>query len=233
MLSDTEVERRSDREIVATRTIDGAARLVFEAWTNPALFQRWWVPKSFPIELRACEMDVRAGGRYRLDYAFGDQVSSFFGTYVEVSPPSRLVWTNDESDEGVTVTTVTFEEEEGRTRLTMVDRYPSKEVLDAAIAEGSTSISATPETFDQLAAMLSTPFPLDFDLQSADPEAYEVHLVLERARKTARLDALRRVHGHAYTDDLQLTDEDEALLDRIWERIRNGEDPRVPKSDEG
>ena len=108
MLSDTKVERRSEREIMATRTIDGAARLVFEAWTNPALFQRWWVPKSFPIQLRACEMDVRAGGRYRLDYAFGDQVSSFFGTYVEVSAPSRLVWTNDESDEGVTVTTVTF-----------------------------------------------------------------------------------------------------------------------------
>lgn len=155
MTSDTQVERRSERELVATRTIDGPAHLVFEAWTNPALFHRWWVPKSFPIHLQACEMDARTGGRYRLDYAFGDQVSSFFGTYVEVTAPSRLVWTNDEGDEGVTVTTVTFEERDGRTHLTMVDRYPSKEVLDAAVAEGSTAISATPETFDQLAALLA------------------------------------------------------------------------------
>jgi uncharacterized protein YndB with AHSA1/START domain len=144
----TTVERTSDRELVVTRTFDAPARLVFEAWTTPALFQRWWVPKSMGMKLHACEMDIRTGGRYRLD--FGDGMD-FHGRYLEVTPPSRLVWTNEESGENGSVTTVTFEERDGRTLLVMSELYPSKEALDAA---GTGAADATVETFAQLDELL-------------------------------------------------------------------------------
>jgi uncharacterized protein YndB with AHSA1/START domain len=145
----TTVERKSDRELVVSRTINGQARLVFEAWTSPELFRRWWVPKSAPVSLLSCEMDVRVGGKYRLVFSFGSQTMEFFGKYLEVTPCSRLVWTNDEGGEdAAAVTTVTFEERDGKTLLTMHDLHPSKEALDAAIASGSTD--GTPESWDQL-----------------------------------------------------------------------------------
>ena len=109
MKNRTTVERTSERELVVTRTFDGPARLVFEAWMTPEPFRQWWVPKSMGMSLRSCEMDVRVGGRYRLEFAHGDSQAAFFGTYEEVTPHSRLVWTNEESDEG-SVTTVTFAE---------------------------------------------------------------------------------------------------------------------------
>ena len=100
MKNRTTVERKSERELVVTRTVDAPARIVFEAWTKPELFKRWWVPKSLGMTLLSCEMDVRVGGRYRLEFAHGDSQAAFFGTYQEVTPHSRLVWTNEESDEG-------------------------------------------------------------------------------------------------------------------------------------
>lgn len=150
------VERRSERELVVTRTIHGPARLVFEAWTRAELFQRWWVPKAAPIFLVACELDVRVGGRYRLVFGLhgSDQQMEFFGRYVEVTPPTRLVWTNDEGDEGGAVTTVTFEEEDGRTRVVVHDLYPSKEALEAAIESGSTE--GMPEQLEQLDEFVTT-----------------------------------------------------------------------------
>jgi uncharacterized protein YndB with AHSA1/START domain len=148
----TTVERKSEREIVVTRTFNGPARIVFEAWTKPELFKRWWVPKSMGMSLLSCEMDVRVGGTYRLEFAHGDSQSAFFGTYKEVTPYSRLVWTNEESDDGA-VTTVTFEERDGRTLLAMHELYPSKEALDAA---GTGSADATVETFAQLDELLVT-----------------------------------------------------------------------------
>ena len=146
----TTVERKSERELVVTRTFNSPARIVFEAWTKPELFKQWWVPKSMGMFLRSCEMDVRTGGRYRL--VFGHDASNpaeFFGRYIEVTPHSRLVWTNDEGGEGGAVTTVTFEEKGGKTLLVMRDLYPSKEALDAS---GSTD--AMGETFDQLEELL-------------------------------------------------------------------------------
>ncbi|HZE98606.1 MAG TPA: SRPBCC family protein [Planctomycetota bacterium] len=153
MTNRTTVERKSERELVVTRTFNGPARIVFEAWTKPELFKRWWVPKSTGVSLLSCEMDVRVGGKYRL--AFGNDASKpmeFFGRYIEVTPHSRLVWTNDESDDGA-VTTVTFEEKGGKTLLVMHELYPSKEALDGAIAgmEGG-----MPETFEQLDELLVT-----------------------------------------------------------------------------
>ena len=150
MKNRTTVERKSQRELVVTRTFNGPARLVFEAWTKPELFRRWWVPKSMGMSLRSCEMDVRVGGKYRLE--FEPDGVAFFGTYKEVTPHSRLVWTNEESDEG-SVTTVTFEERGGKTLLVMHELYPSKEALDAA---GTGAADVTKETFEQLDELLVT-----------------------------------------------------------------------------
>ena len=150
MKSRTTVERTSEREVVVTRHFDAPARLVFEAWTRPELFKQWWVPKSMGMSLLSCEMDVRVGGRYRLEFAHGDSRAAFFGTYKDVTPHSRLVWTNEESDEG-SVTTVTFEERGGKTLLVMRELYPSKEALDAA---GTGAADAMKETFEQLDELL-------------------------------------------------------------------------------
>jgi uncharacterized protein YndB with AHSA1/START domain len=145
----TTVERKSDRELVVTRTFNGPARLVFEAWTKPELFKRWWLPRSMGMSLRSCEMDVRVGGKYRLE--FEPDGMAFFGTYLEVVPHSRLVWTNEEGGEGGPVTTVTFEEERGKTLLVMHELHSSKEALDAA---GTGAADATVETFAQLDELL-------------------------------------------------------------------------------
>jgi uncharacterized protein YndB with AHSA1/START domain len=149
----TTVERKSERELVTTRTFDAPARLVFEAWTRPELLKRWWAPKSTGVPLFSCEADVRVGGRYRLE--FGHEASktmAFFGTYLEVTPHSRLVWTNDESADGP-VTTLTFEERSGKTLLVMHELYPSKEAFDGAVAGMESSM---PESFAQLDELLAT-----------------------------------------------------------------------------
>jgi uncharacterized protein YndB with AHSA1/START domain len=149
----TTVERKSERELVVTRIFDGPARIVFEAWTKPELFRRWWVPKSMGMSLLSCEMDVRVGGGYRLEFGLEASKSmAFFGRYIEVTPHSRLVWTNEESDDGA-VTTVTFEEQGGKTLLVMHELYPSKEALDAA---GTGAADAMVETFAQLDELLVT-----------------------------------------------------------------------------
>jgi len=145
------VERKSERELVIMRTVHGPTRIVYEAWTKPELLERWWTPKSFPIKLLSCEMDARVGGRYRLVFGYEGSTFEFFGRYLEVTPHSRLVWTNDEG-EGETITTVTFEETGGKTRLVVHDLYPSKEALDGAIASGSTS--GMPESLEQLEGLV-------------------------------------------------------------------------------
>jgi uncharacterized protein YndB with AHSA1/START domain len=149
----TAVERTSDRELVVTRTVNGPVRTVFEAWTNAELFRQWWVPKSYGVNLLSCELDARVGGGYRLTFDNGTaEPMAFFGRYLEVTPPARLVWTNEEGDGGTVVTSVTFEEDHGRTRLVVHDLYPSKEALDEAVASGATNWN--PETFDQLDEVL-------------------------------------------------------------------------------
>ena len=150
----TAVERKSERELVVTRTFNGPTRIVFEAWTKPDLFRQWWVPKSCGLSLLSCEMDVRVGGRYRLVFSHpaAPKPMEFFGRYLEVTPHSRLVWTNEEGGDSGQVTTVTFEERGGKTLLVMHDLYPSKEALDGAIASGSTG--GVGETFEQLDELL-------------------------------------------------------------------------------
>jgi uncharacterized protein YndB with AHSA1/START domain len=149
----TTVERKSERELVVTRTFNGPTRIVFEAWTKPELLKRWWAPKSAGVSLLSCEADVRVGGSYRFEFGHdGSKRMAFFGRYIEVTPYSRLVWTNDESEDGA-VTTVTFEERGGKTLLVLRELYPSKKALDGALAgmEGG-----MPETFEQLDELLVT-----------------------------------------------------------------------------
>lgn len=146
----TTVERSSDLEVVVTRTFAAPARLVFKAWSEPELFEQWWVPRSLGMTLEDCEMDVRTGGRYRLD--FGDGMD-FHGRYVEVVPDRKIVWTNEEGGDAGPVTTVTFEEKDGVTVLVLRETYPSKEALDAA---GTGAQEAMHETFGQLDELLLT-----------------------------------------------------------------------------
>jgi uncharacterized protein YndB with AHSA1/START domain len=152
----TTVERGSERELIVTRTFNAPARIVFEAWTRPELLKRWWAPKSFGLTFITCEADVRTGGTYR--FVFGhpssEQPLEFFGKYAEVTPHSRLVWTNEEAGEGGAVTTVTFEQRGADTQVVVRDRYSSQEALDAAIASGSTS--GFDESFEQLDELLLT-----------------------------------------------------------------------------
>jgi uncharacterized protein YndB with AHSA1/START domain len=153
MKNNTTAERKSERELVITRTFNAPARIVYEAWTTPELLKRWWAPKSSGMTLVSCEADVRAGGRYRFEFGHGDSKRmAFFGKYVEVIPNARLVWTNEESDDGA-ITTLTFEENGGATLLVMHEVYPSKEALDAVMAgmEGGMS-----ESFTQLDELLVT-----------------------------------------------------------------------------
>jgi uncharacterized protein YndB with AHSA1/START domain len=156
MKNETTVERKSERELVVTRTFNGPARIVFEAWTKPELFKRWWVPKSSGMSLLSCDMDVRTGGTYRLVFshpAFPEPMA-FFGTYKDVTPYSRLVWTNEEGGEAGAVTTVTFEERGAETVVVLCDLYPTKDALDEAIASGSTG--GFGQQFEQLDELLGT-----------------------------------------------------------------------------
>src|SRR5215467_15699787 len=155
MKNRTTVERKSERELVITRTFNGPPRIVFEAWTKPELLKRWWTPKSFGMSFVSCAADVRTGGTYRFVFSHPafEQPMAFFGRYIEVTPHSRIVWTNEESADGA-VSTVTFEEKGGQTLLVLHELYPSKQALDDAIASGSTSGAG--EQFEQLDTLLVT-----------------------------------------------------------------------------
>ena len=155
MNNPTTVERKSERELVITRTFNAPAHIVFEAWTRPELLKRWWTPKSFGITFVSCELDARTGGSYRFVFSHPsfEQPMAFFGKYLEVTPYSRIVWTNEESAEGA-LSTLTFEEKDGKTHQVLHELYPSKEALDEAIESGSSS--GAPEQFELLDEILAT-----------------------------------------------------------------------------
>lgn len=152
MKNHTNVERKSDREVVVTRTVNAPARIVFQAWTKPELLKQWWVPKSFGMTLLSCEADARVGGKYRLVFSVQGSEVAFFGTYREVTPHSRLVWTNEEAGDAGQITTVTFEEKAGKTLVVVHELYPTKDALDAA----SGSHDGMSESFDQLDELVAT-----------------------------------------------------------------------------
>jgi len=147
----TEVTRPSDLELVVTRVFDAPVELVFEAWRRADLFQRWWVPKALGVPLRACEMDVRTGGHYRLEFGLdAANAMAFYGRYIEVTPPSRIVWTNEESGETGAVTTVTFEDLDGKTRLVLSELYPTSEACDEALQGSAAGLPGQFEQLDEL-----------------------------------------------------------------------------------
>jgi uncharacterized protein YndB with AHSA1/START domain len=150
----TTIARKSDRELVVTRSFDAPVHIVFQAWSTPELFQQWWVPKSAGLTVLSCQMDIRTGGSYRLvmKHPAMEQPMAFFGTYKDVTAPSRMQWTNEESPDGA-LTTVTFAEKDGKTLVVLTDLYPTKESLDAAMASGATS--GFDEQFGQLDALLA------------------------------------------------------------------------------
>jgi uncharacterized protein YndB with AHSA1/START domain len=150
----TSVERKSDRELAVTRVFDAPRAMVFRAWAEPELFRKWWVPKSVPgMALVGCDMDVRTGGKYRLEFAMGDQTMAFYGKYLDVVPDERIVWTNDEGEDYGQVTTVTFEDQGGKTLVTFNEIYPTREELEEAMQGAAAGL---PEQFEQLAEMLAT-----------------------------------------------------------------------------
>ena len=151
MKNDTKVERKSEREVVITRTFNAPAHLVFEAWTKPELMRRWWVPKSSGLTLLSCEMDVRTGGTYRFVFQHAPEPMAFFGRYLEVSPHSRLVWTNEEGGDAGQISTMTLEDRGDTTRMILHELYPSKEAFDA----GAGAYDGMPESFDQLDEVLA------------------------------------------------------------------------------
>jgi uncharacterized protein YndB with AHSA1/START domain len=154
-MNPTDVQRKSDREFVATRTFNAPARLVYEAWRNPDLFRKWWVPEGAGMTLESCEMDVRTGGKYRLVFRHPkfDEPMAFFGRYTDVVPNQRIAWTNEESGDEGAVTTVTFEERDGKTLVSYSELYPTAAACDEALAG---SAEGLPGQFAQLDALLAT-----------------------------------------------------------------------------
>ena len=152
--SRTAVEREGDRDLVITRTFDAPPSTVYQAWSQPELFRRWWMPRSVSgVTLVSCDMDVRTGGKYRLEFSDGgSDTMAFYGKYLEVVPSERIVWTNDEGEEGA-VTTVTFEDQGRQTLLTFHEAYPSKEALEEALQGSALGL---PEQLEQLRELLSS-----------------------------------------------------------------------------
>jgi uncharacterized protein YndB with AHSA1/START domain len=153
-----QVSTPSDREIAITRTFDAPRDLVFEAWTNPEHVRHWWGWRT--STMIHCEADVRPGGswRYVTREENGTEVP-FTGVYQEVTRPERLVHTEVYDVEPFNsgdpaVVTVMFEEEAGRTTVTVTSLYPTKEVRDIVLGSGMEAGAA--ESYDRLAERLAT-----------------------------------------------------------------------------
>ncbi|MFD1189240.1 SRPBCC domain-containing protein [Phenylobacterium conjunctum] len=146
----TTVSRKGDREVVVSRLFDAPVQAVFDAWANPELFRQWWAPKSMGAVITACEIDARTGGGYRITFGEGADAMTFFGRYLEVTPPLRLVWTNEEGEDGP-VTTVTFEADGERALLTMSEAYPGPVPEDALAGQQAMA----GEQLGQLEALLA------------------------------------------------------------------------------
>ena len=128
----------TEQEICMTRLFDAPRELVFEALTKPEHVKRWWGCLGEGYSVPVCEVDLRTGGKWRFVNRHPNGEAAFHGEYIEITPPSRLVFTEifeDFPDAVSTVTTV-LTEENGKTRLTATVRYPSLQVRDMVMESG-------------------------------------------------------------------------------------------------
>ncbi|MEJ2502688.1 MAG: SRPBCC family protein [Gemmatimonadota bacterium] len=146
-LETAQVSLPSDSEVSVSRSFDAPAALVYRAYTEPALMQRWLLgPDGWTMPV--CEMDVRVGGRYRWRWRSAGDGSEFgfHGEFLEVAPEARLRHTEvfDPGDTGhdmgdePAVVTVTFDERDGVTTVTTLVDYGTKASRDAALGTGMT-----------------------------------------------------------------------------------------------
>ena len=154
MNDETSVWQASERELVIERTFRAPPQAIFAAWTNPDLLKLWWAPRSLGVSLFKCESDLRIGGAYR--YEFGRDPKHpevFSGNYLEIVANRRIVCTQIYErmrKTGEAVITVTFEEVQGKTRLTQRQLHPSKRVLEFFVESGMEH--GLREALDQLQA---------------------------------------------------------------------------------
>ena len=128
----------SDCEIRLTRLFDAPRHLVFEAMTRPQHIKRWWGCLGEGYSVPVCEVDLRVGGAWRFVSRHPKGEAVFYGEYREITPPSRLVFTEiyEPFPESVSVVTTEFTDEGGKTRMTATVRYPSLEVRDMVLGTG-------------------------------------------------------------------------------------------------
>jgi uncharacterized protein YndB with AHSA1/START domain len=128
----------SDQEIRMTRLFDAPRHLVFEAMTQPEHVKEWWGRLSEGYSVPVCEIDLRVGGKWRFVNRHPRGEVGFRGEYREITPPSRLVFTEtmEPHPEPGSVVTAVFTEEGGKTRLTVTVSYPSKDVRDMVLGTG-------------------------------------------------------------------------------------------------
>ena len=156
----TTMDLEGDRAIITKRTFNGPARIVFDAWTRAEHVQRWWAPKSRGVTIVEAGADVRPGGPYRYLFRLADgHEFAFSGKYKEVTPHTRLVYTQiyePMREAGEVIATITFDERGGKTHLVAHELYPSKETRDAALSSGmEAGMRETMDQLDELVASLS------------------------------------------------------------------------------
>jgi uncharacterized protein YndB with AHSA1/START domain len=138
-MNSTVISTPSDRELALTRVFDAPRRLVWEVSTKPEHLTKWMLgPEGWTMPI--CESDFREGGKWRFVWrnAKGSEMS-MHGVYQEIVAPERFVTTENWGPEWPeTINTISFAEEDGRTRMTGTIRYVSTEARDAAMKSGMT-----------------------------------------------------------------------------------------------
>ena len=146
----------SDQEIRLTRLFNAPRHLVFEAMTKPEHVKQWWGRLGNGYSVPVCEIDLRVGGAWRFVNKHPNGEAAFHGEYREITPPSRLVFTEifEEFPDSVSVVTTELSEESGKTRMTATVRYPSMDVRDMVLASGMSKGAGI--SYDRLEDLVAT-----------------------------------------------------------------------------
>jgi uncharacterized protein YndB with AHSA1/START domain len=151
-----QVSTPSDREIQMTRLFNAPRHLVFEAMSKPEHIRRWWGCLGDGYSVPVCEVDLRVGGRWRFVNRHPQGEAAFHGVYREIAPPERVVFTEifEDFPDTESVVTSVLTEENGKTRLTVVSRYPSREIRDMVLQTGMERGAAI--SYDRLEDVIAT-----------------------------------------------------------------------------